>query len=118
MTRRRLLLTLGAALAVLVAAGAVWWAGLPRPGITEANGARIKPGMRMKEVEAILGGPPGGYIAGQLVNARPVYRRVGYWYTDDMGILVLFSNDGTVASAECESWRQPTIWERLRLLFP
>jgi hypothetical protein len=29
----------------------------PAPGVTEANVRRIKPGMKMAEVEAILGGP-------------------------------------------------------------
>jgi hypothetical protein len=29
----------------------------PRPGVTEANVRRIKPGMMKEEVEAILGGP-------------------------------------------------------------
>ncbi len=61
MTRRRLLLALGIALTVLVAAGAVWWFLSPRPGVTEANCARVRPGMRLDEVEAIFGGPPRVY---------------------------------------------------------
>jgi hypothetical protein len=70
MTRRRLLLASGVALAVLIVS-AVWWAALPRLGVTKANCARIKPGMTQEEVEAILGGPPGTYFDGRLAAAGP-----------------------------------------------
>jgi hypothetical protein len=35
------------------------WLAWPRPGITEANGARIQVGMTLREVEALLGEPAG-----------------------------------------------------------
>ncbi len=40
----------------------------PRPGITEENCARIRPGMGLEEVDAILGGPPGFYRSGRRVG--------------------------------------------------
>ncbi len=115
MTRRRLLLAL-VVLAVLVAADGVWWAALPRPGISEANCARITRGMRKGEVEAILGGPPGSYIAGKLVEEKPGYRRVGCWQTDDGWVVVLF-RDGRTVDKDCSFWHQPTFWEQVRSCF-
>ena len=58
--RRLLLFGLGAAAAVL-AGGVFLRAQLPRPGVTVANYQRIRDGMTVAEVEAILGGPPGTY---------------------------------------------------------
>jgi hypothetical protein len=34
----------------------------PRPRLTAENYGRIRPGMTLAEVEAILGAPPGDYI--------------------------------------------------------
>ncbi len=100
---RRLLLALGVALAVLVAPGAIWWFLPPRPGVTAANCARIKKGMRLEEVEAILGGPPGVYRDGQRLEPYP-----GLYLSEDgetewmseAGIAVVwFRGDGTVRRA-------------------
>jgi hypothetical protein len=56
MTRRRVLL-LGS-VAVVAALVVTWWA-LPRPSaIHQENAAKVKEGMTLAEVEAILGGPP------------------------------------------------------------
>jgi hypothetical protein len=59
MTRRRLLRVSGIAVAVLALANVLWWLIPPRPGVTEANCARIRVGMRRGQVETLLGGPPG-----------------------------------------------------------
>jgi hypothetical protein len=54
----RLVYLSGVGLALVALAFAVTDAALgPRPGVTEANVRRIKPGMLKGEVEAILGGP-------------------------------------------------------------
>src|SRR3954452_22547582 len=52
--RRRLFLSYGGIVVALAVAWVLW----PRPvGITRENAARIKQGMTLSEVKAILGGP-------------------------------------------------------------
>jgi hypothetical protein len=53
-TRRRLLLALPVALAVLLACAWLVW---PRTAITRENAEKIQVGMTIAEVEALLGGP-------------------------------------------------------------
>jgi hypothetical protein len=53
-TRRRLLLFILASVAVLAVGAWLLW---PRTAITRENAAKIKEGMTLAEVEAILGGP-------------------------------------------------------------
>jgi hypothetical protein len=67
--RRRSLLVLLAGLAMVVAAlEFVLW---PRPDrITHENFDRIRAGMTMADVEAILGGPPGEYRTGPTVRGN------------------------------------------------
>jgi len=106
MSRRRVLVSAGVllvVLAVLVAAGAVWWF-MPRepptPGVSEANCARIKPGMRKEQVEEILGGSPGFYEGGRLVHPEgsiDMGRAVLFEWANDAGTVhVWFDHDGTV----------------------
>jgi hypothetical protein len=61
-TRRALLLGLAAAVA-LVAAWLLW----PRTAITRENGAKIREGMALAEVEAILGGPARNEAGGTVI---------------------------------------------------
>jgi hypothetical protein len=50
--------SLGIGIALVALAFLVTEAALgPRPGVTEVNARRIRPGMTMAEVEAVLGGP-------------------------------------------------------------
>src|SRR5438105_600427 len=103
MTRRRLLVALGVALAVLVAVGAVWRLTRQEMHIDEAHCDRIRPGMRLDEVEAILGGPPGDYT----VQAVPIphFRGPGgpeppkCWSSDQGQICVDFDEQGAVVQA-------------------
>ncbi len=126
MARRRLLLALGVALAVLVAAVAVWWLAPPRPGVTAANCARIKKGMREAEVEAILGGPPGCYVRGRLGGEFPVPAGEGpaFWHDGSLGgqVDVWYAADGTVERAEFTPLDGPfsvqRLLSRLRRLLP
>jgi hypothetical protein len=64
MTRRRLLL-LGL-LVSLIALGAGTWLFLPRTAITRENAEKIQKGMKLAEVEAILGGPERDESTGRL----------------------------------------------------
>jgi hypothetical protein len=56
MSRRIYLLGLGLALVALALAFTDWALSL-QPGVTEANAKRIRQGMTLGEVEALLGGP-------------------------------------------------------------
>lgn len=108
MTLRRLLLALGIGLAVLIALGMVPRFILPRPGVTAANCARIRPGMRQADVAAILGGPP-----------RPAaVFRAGYgplvWLGEEGVVAVDFDRDGLVVGAQFNDWNRPPLLQRLR----
>jgi hypothetical protein len=59
MTRRRFLFLSLAAAVVALAIGV--WLLWPRTAITRENAEKIRLGMTLAEVEAILGGPPGNY---------------------------------------------------------
>jgi hypothetical protein len=122
MKRRRLLVVLGVPLAVLILVDAVWCLTPPRPGITSANCARIRVGMRRAEVEAILGGPPGYYHGGRLVSRREdpfesLYGTMPAWAGDEGTVYVRFSRDGNVRNcAEFVDFRpawEPTQFQRL-----
>ena len=101
MSRRMFLLGLGLALMALALAVTDWALSL-QPGVTEANVKRIKPGMTLREVEAILGGPGKGWAGGPRghsyyqwsgphgtarVNFRPGYGSLpavtSAWFTRD-----------------------------------
>jgi hypothetical protein len=56
MPRRVYLLGVGLALVALALAFTDWALSL-KPGLTEANARRVRPGMTLGEVEALLGGP-------------------------------------------------------------
>ena len=68
--RRRALLWMAGlalvALTLLLTDRLLW-----QPGLTEDNVRRIRPGMPLAEVEALLGGPPGGVIEGKIVETVP-----------------------------------------------
>ncbi len=116
MTRRRLLPTLGVGLAVVVVAGAAWWASLPRPRITASNCARIKKGMRWTEVGEILGGEPDSAM-GQSFGYEPAWSS-GCWVGEWGCVTVRFDNNGAVTDAGFVSNGKPTFWQHLRRLFP
>jgi hypothetical protein len=63
--RRLLLLALAAGLVALTVAA---WLLLPRTAITRENAAKIRPGMTLAEVEAILHGPARDESSGKLVG--------------------------------------------------
>jgi hypothetical protein len=109
MTRRRLLL-----LALPVALGcsaALLWVVWPHTAITPDNAAKIKRGMTLAEVEAILGGPPGNYASnytglgtgyagpGGALIVFDVQERTT-WAGDDGMLTVFLDNDGRVRKTQ------------------
>jgi hypothetical protein len=57
-TRRRLFIVVGLLACMLVAGGIATWLLRSDTAITRENAEKIRPGMTLAEVEAILGGPP------------------------------------------------------------
>jgi hypothetical protein len=116
MTRRRLLLALVAALAVLVAVGIS-----RRRRVSLARVGEIRKGMRQEEVEAVLGGPPGDYKTHDIVFTKGWPLRSSSqpreWVTDDGLVLVVFRDDGTVDWYDTDRGLTvgpgPSFWERL-----
>jgi hypothetical protein len=88
-------------LAILVAIATVpraWWQWvglLARPEITEEAYGRIRPGMTLQEVEAIIGAAPGHYPANS--SMAPIWR--GY----TAHAVYVFLEDGQTP----ESWGMP-----------
>ena len=119
MKKRRLLLGVGV-LAVLGMAGMVVWESQPRPGITRANYERIREGMTLVEVEAILGRPGDGF------GGDGDTPRVRFWQGDHVKVTVWFDTDGCVEAGWCgtgeEEWEPLTedegFLDRLRRLLP
>ena len=66
MLRRVFLLGVGVALGLAFTD----WALSLQPGVTEANVRRVREGMRLQEVESILG-EPGGSVAWQVIGHGP-----------------------------------------------
>jgi hypothetical protein len=92
MSKHVFLLGVGLALVALALAFTDWALGL-RPGVTKSNARRILPGMKMRDVEAILG--PGGKSGGIIVSGRGHQCREEWWWESNKGcVLVVF--DGMV----------------------
>jgi hypothetical protein len=68
------------AVLTLLTFGLTHWLLSPFPGISEANCDRIRPGMTLQQVEAILGGPP-TYRYSFIVDDRGKMEFVMLWYS-------------------------------------
>jgi hypothetical protein len=102
MTRRavRRLAWIGVALCLVVLALGVMVRLLgPTPGITEENVGRIRAGMTMEEVEAILGREPDGWVT---MGKR---RLAAVWHSETGVAFVNPNTDGRVGSASF--WEEP-----------
>jgi hypothetical protein len=124
MRRKRLLVLAGVVLVAFGAASATqryrWSQRVARsrflgPELCE----RIKPGMSQAEVEAVLGGPPGDFTTnptGLLFSAPPLvphappckWDRWQGWYGDRGGVMVYFTDRGTVEEAR-PGWADPLV---------
>jgi hypothetical protein len=87
MSRGVFLLGVGIAVVALAFVVTDWMIG-PTPGVTEANARRIKPGMTMSQVEAILGGPGGWYSS--YSNGRE-YNSIYRWNGPGVAVEVDFA---------------------------
>jgi hypothetical protein len=115
-TRRLLLFVPSTGLVGLAVAAWLLW---PRTAIKRANAAKIKEGMTLAEVEAILGGPARDDYTGPTEPARPrtlgdiagpggsnppskprsveAWHSLEWWTSDRAYILVALTEDGRVA---------------------
>jgi hypothetical protein len=94
MSRRVYLLGVGLALVALALAFTDWALSL-RPGVTEANVRRIRAGMTIREVEALLGGPKTGLTEPAIAS---------FWRGDSGEALVVFSSTDRVT----DKWFRPS----------
>jgi hypothetical protein len=104
LTVPRLVYLSGLGLALVALAFVVTDAALgPRPGVTEANARRIRPGMTLREVETVLGGRGLCMADG---TASTVFHPEPYlWAGPDARILVVFTSAG-LAEAD---WHEPRV---------
>jgi hypothetical protein len=115
--RRRLLLSTIVAIVVAVVLAVVVWLLQPPTAITRENAAKIKEGMAMDEVEAILGGAARDETTGPVIREEPPefaprdasgrsfritildQRPHLEWHSDEVRIWVHFDSNGNVT--EC-----------------
>jgi hypothetical protein len=105
----------GFVLFITCMAGYVGWLAWPRPGITEANGARIQVGMTLPEVEVLLGEPAGS----EFKEAYDPALRWRAWEGRAVRVSIAFDPKGRVvdktirSQAPVDSWIDR--WRRLLL---
>jgi hypothetical protein len=117
MSRRVFLLGLGLALvagAFLLTDALLW-----RPGVTEANARRVRPGMRLEEVETILGEHPHKeFVRAELRRLSEFgFANTQYlatWSSDEGRALIWLDLGGRVGDVEFERFRGRAFFSRLR----
>ena len=105
MSRRVYLLGAGLALVALALAVTDWALSL-RPGVTEANAKRIRPGMTVQQVEGLMGGPadytgpPIRWTVFEQSGPRVIISWVGFWTGIEGYAAVFFDQHGRVERAD------------------
>jgi hypothetical protein len=110
MAKRALLWLAGVALVALALFLTDWL--LWQPGLTEDNVRRIRPGMTLAEVEALLGGPAADTF--EMPPDYMAYRWQREWREGGASVVVQFFEDGTVMAAADRGRPRPGILARLR----
>jgi hypothetical protein len=106
-----------------VAGGVLIWLTYPKPGVTRANYMRIREGMTLREVEALLGGPATGegplHCADGLILDYPGWYQK-WWEGADLSILINYDDDRRVLRKchDREGRDESTFLGRLRHLLP
>jgi hypothetical protein len=121
--RKRWMLVVGvpASIAILAALACLLW---PRSAINRGNFEKIKEGMTLAEVQALLGGPPRdettGPVMAEIARAdtgpwsrealgvlladdfhyRPTLSGEGFWASNSLMVRVFFDQKGRVTSCE------------------
>jgi hypothetical protein len=107
-------------IAATVGLALVAWAGVFHRTLRPENYPLVKPGMALKQVEALLGGPPGDYgwffVGTSLMTQEgfkaPAGSTEGIWFNDDHRIEVYFDSRGRVVALHKRAkWeRRPWPW--------
>jgi hypothetical protein len=106
-----------------------WWLARPLHRINRDGFDQIQVGMSQREVEVLLGGPPGNYPNASylLGDSTPITHsippesdvsdyRSEAWSAGQRTVQVYLHADGTVADKEFTDCRlpSPSVWQRLR----
>jgi SmpA / OmlA family len=103
---------LGVGLALVVGALLLTDRLLWEPGLTEDNVRRIRPGMTLAEVEALLGGPAADTF--EMPADYPAYRWQREWRAKGAAVEVQFTADGRVMAAAGRGRPRSGILARVR----
>ncbi len=99
MSGRVYLLGVGIAL-VALALGFTDWALALRPGITEANARRVRPGMTMAEVRQLFGSRPHHPKAPDILHGGHPDTGCWAWFAEDGLAVIVIGPDGLVESVQ------------------
>lgn len=108
MSRRKILIALGAFMTLVALVLGAFVFSRPRPQIDPATAAQLKGGMTEAEVDAVIGAPEGHYGPGFLLGRRDfdVFKTLAgaakrkKWTGEHGIILVWFDNQGRMLLAE------------------
>jgi hypothetical protein len=129
MRKRPLLLCLALLALVGLSGGLLVLLTHPRHRINQESYERIKEGMTLEEVEAILGGPPGNYTRGRYgmlpylaLPLKPLPRVLHEWLGEEAAIYVWFDLEGRARETGLQKVLgvkgEPSLLDRLRHLLP
>src|SRR5262245_20352216 len=96
--------------------------GPPYPDLSEKNIARMRVGMSLKEVEAIIGAPPGNYDGREVLyffftmpTPYPPFSSPKEWTSHEGCLILLFDNSGQILKMDLHEVFPPTpLLERLK----